>query len=111
MQKSCSARTLSLCDNQAYDSRAISACYRMLCPAFALPDCKTLQGQQRLAGPQDSAMDHRTNGRLGRATSHVPGLGGPRAEGAGELLLERTKTLQASPSVIKLPHALPVPHE
>ncbi len=59
--------------------------------------CKLELINSRLAGPQDSAMDHhRTNGRLGRATSSVPGMGGPRAEGAGELLLERTKTLQAS---------------
>ena len=41
-------------------------------------------------------MDHRSNGRLGRGTSNVPGLSGARADGAGELLLERTKTLQAN---------------
>jgi hypothetical protein len=40
-------------------------------------------------------MEYRPNGRLGRSTSSVPGLGSVRAEGAGELLLERTKTLQA----------------
>ena len=40
-------------------------------------------------------MEYRPNGRLGRSTSPMPGLGSIRAEGAGELLLERTKTLQA----------------
>ena len=40
-------------------------------------------------------MEYMPNGRLGRSTSSMPGLGSVRAEGAGELLLERTKTLQA----------------
>ncbi len=51
----------------------------------------------RTAGMQDSAIDFKTNGPLGRTTSYVPSLGGARAEGTGELLLERTKTLQVTP--------------
>lgn len=51
----------------------------------------------RNAGPADSAMEFRAGGLSGRTTSALPGLGGGRAEGVGELLLERTKTLQVHP--------------